>query len=141
MKGKKIPYSLPGTERKTPMLLRLFILFTLVPVAELYLLIKIGSYLGAVNTVAVVIITAFIGAYLARLEGVRTVMKVRDSLSQGVMPTDELVDALMIFGASVVLLTPGFITDILGFLILIPATRKSIRTWLKHRLKEWMIHH
>lgn len=120
------------------MLLKLFLAFTLIPVAEIYLLIKIGGRIGALNTVVLVVATAFAGAYLARLQGTQTMVRVRTSLQQGIMPTDELVDALLIFAAGIVLLTPGFVTDAFGLLLLIPETRAVFKRYLKHRFDTWM---
>ena len=96
------------------MFLKLFLAFTLIPVAEIYVLIKIGTSIGALNTVALVLITAFAGAYLARLQGINTMLKFRANLQQGIVPAEELIDAIIIFIAGIVLLTPGFITDLAG---------------------------
>lgn len=123
------------------MLLKLFLAFTLIPVAEIYLLIKVGSFLGAFNTVAIVIITGFLGAYLARMQGMQTMYRVQSHLHQGNMPTEELVDALLIFVAGVILLTPGFITDIAGLLLLFPATRQRFKRFLKARFDQWIKQH
>jgi len=118
------------------MLLRLILAFTLIPVAEIYLLIKLGGFIGALNTVLVVIATAVAGAYLARLEGTRTLMQIRHNLDRGLMPAEDMFDALLIFAAGVVLLTPGFITDAAGLLVLLPATRKLLKSWLKKKFSE-----
>jgi len=107
----------------TDMLLKLFLAFALIPVLEIYLLIKIGYYLGAFNTVIVVIVTALLGASLARHEGIRTMTRVREGLNRGELPADEMLDAVLIFIAGIVLLTPGFITDLAGMAILIPNSR------------------
>ena len=117
------------------MLLKLFLAFTIIPVVELYLLIKIGSIIGAIPTILIVIGTGFLGAYLARVQGLKTMWKVRDNLSQGIMPAEELLDALLIVVAGVVLLTPGFLTDFLGFSLLIPASRNLIKRWLRKQLE------
>ncbi|MBW2038792.1 MAG: FxsA family protein [Deltaproteobacteria bacterium] len=120
------------------MLLKLFLAFTLIPVAEIYLLIKVGSSIGAVNTVILVIVTGFVGAYLARLQGMQTMFRVRSSLQQGIMPAEELVDALLIFVAGVVLLTPGFLTDAAGLLLLFPKTRYYFKRLLNQKLDQWI---
>ena len=93
------------------MLFKLFLFFTLIPMAELYILIHIGGIIGGLNTVLLVIITGFIGAYLARMEGLNTMMKVRRNLNQGLMPAEELLDAFIILVAGLVLITPGLLTD------------------------------
>ena len=120
------------------MLLKLFLAFTLIPFLELYLLIKIGYYLGAFNTILVVILTGFLGAYLAKLQGIKTMTRVRQSLNRGELPAEEMVDALLIFVAGVVLLTPGFITDLAGIGILIPGTRSWFKRWLRKKFDKWI---
>jgi len=120
------------------MLLKLFMAFTLIPVAEIYLLIKMGTVIGAFHTVLLVVLTGFIGAYLARMQGMRTMMRVRASLQQGITPTDDLIDALLIFIAGIVLLTPGFITDASGLLILYPYTRRIFKQFLSRRFERWI---
>jgi UPF0716 protein FxsA len=120
------------------MLLKLFLAFTLIPFLEIYLLIKIGSYIGAFNTVLVVIMTGFLGAYLARHEGIRTMIRVRETLQRGELPADEMLDAVLIFIAGIVLLTPGFITDLAGVAILVPNTRVRLKRWLRRKLDQWI---
>ncbi|MCF8109280.1 MAG: FxsA family protein [Desulfohalobiaceae bacterium] len=120
------------------MFFKLILAFTLIPVAEIYLLIKLGGAIGALNTVLVVILTAVTGAALARLEGARTLLQLRSNMEQGVMPAGELLDALLIFVAGVVLLTPGFLTDAAGLLLLVPVTRRLIKQWLKKRIQHTM---
>jgi UPF0716 protein FxsA len=119
------------------MLLKLFLAFTIIPVLEIYLLIKLGSFLGALNTVIIVILTGIIGAYLAKLEGLHTMTKVREALNRGEMPAEGMLDALLILVAGIVLLTPGFLTDIAGLLILIPQTRLLFKRWLRKKFDEW----
>jgi len=120
------------------MLLKLFLAFTLIPVLEIYLLIKVGTYLGAFETVMIVIVTGFLGAYLARVQGLQTMMKVKESLNRGELPAEELLDALLIFFAGVVLLTPGFVTDMTGLLVLYPQTRRLFKKWLRKKFDEWV---
>jgi UPF0716 protein FxsA len=119
-------------------LLKLFLAFTLIPFLEIYLLIKIGSYLGAFNTVMIVILTGFLGALLARYQGLQTMQRVRESLDGGEMPAEELLDALLIFLAGIVLLTPGFLTDLAGLLILTPQTRLLFKRWLRKKFDQWI---
>jgi UPF0716 protein FxsA len=118
------------------MLLKLVLAFTLIPIAEIYFLIKLGGAIGAINTILVVIITALTGAYLARLEGLKTMIQIRGHLEQGLMPTEEMFDALLIFIAGIVLMTPGFLTDIAGLLVLIPKSRKHIKAWIKSKVSQ-----
>lgn len=114
----------------------LFLAFTLIPVIEIYLLIRVGEHIGAIRTVLLVIATGFAGAYLARLQGMHTMFRVRASLQQGIMPADELLDALLIFVAGIVLLTPGFMTDAAGLLLLIPETRNIFKRYLKRKFDQ-----
>lgn len=120
------------------MLFKLFLAFTLIPVAEIYLIIKLGSYLGAFNTVAIILLTGILGAALARQQGIATMLRVRQSLAEGIMPKEELVDALLIFVAGAVLLTPGFLTDIAGLLILFPPTRFQLKVYLRKKFDQWI---
>lgn len=120
------------------MLLKLFLAFTLIPFLEIYLLIKIGSYIGAFNTVMVVILTGFLGALLARYQGLQAILRVRESLNRGQIPASEMLDALLIFLAGVVLITPGFLTDIAGLIILIPRTRSLFKVWIRRKFTQWI---
>jgi len=118
------------------MLFKLFLCFTLIPVAELYILIHLGGIIGGLNTVMLVIITGFIGAYLARMEGLNTMIKVRRNLNQGLMPAEELLDALIILIAGLVLITPGLLTDTAGLLLLWPHTRNMFKRFLRKKCDE-----
>jgi UPF0716 protein FxsA len=120
------------------MLLKLFLAFTLIPFFEIYLLIKIGYYLGAFNTILVVIVTGLLGAYLAKLQGIKTMTRVRESLNRGELPAEQMLDAVLIFVAGIVLLTPGFITDLAGIAILIPNTRFWFKRWLRKKFDQWI---
>ncbi|SVA97267.1 uncharacterized protein METZ01_LOCUS150121 [marine metagenome] len=117
------------------MLLKLFLAFTIIPIIEIYLLIEIGSMFGALTAVALVILTGFLGAFLARMQGLQTLYRIQESLREGRMPSGELLDALLIVIAGLVLLTPGFLTDSAGFLLLIPATRNAIKNWLRRQIE------
>ena len=120
------------------MFFKLFLAFTLVPFIEIYLLIKIGAQVGAFNTILIVILTGLLGASLARLEGIKTMTKVRDSLNRGDLPAEEMLDAMLIFVAGVVLLTPGFITDLTGLALLVPQARFWFKRWLRKKFDEWL---
>jgi UPF0716 protein FxsA len=120
------------------MFIKLFLAFTLIPVIEIYLLIKLGSIFGALNTIILVIVTGFTGAYLARMQGMQTMLRVRQNLQMGIKPTEELVDAVIIFVAGIVLLTPGFLTDATGLFLLFPVTRNHFKRWLKYKINQWV---
>ena len=117
------------------MLLKLFLAFTIIPIIEIFLLIEIGSMFGALTAVALVILTGFFGAFLARMQGLQTLYRIQESLREGRMPSGELLDALLIGIAGLVLLTPGFLTDSAGFLLLIPTTRNTLKNWLRRQIE------
>jgi UPF0716 protein FxsA len=117
---------------------RLLLMFTLIPLAELYLLIKIGGLIGALPTILIVIGTGVLGAYLARQQGFHVWGRIQTEMQMGRFPAEEMLDGLLIFAAGVVLITPGVLTDITGILILIPLTRFHIRNWIKRKLQRMM---
>lgn len=119
------------------MLFKLFLCFTLIPAVEIYLLVKIGTVIGSFNTVLLVIATGFFGAWLARMEGLNTMFKVRQSLERGIMPEEELMDALIIFFAGILLIAPGLLTDVFGLLLLWPVTRNTFKLFLRQKMKEF----
>lgn len=121
------------------MFFRLFLLFTIVPLVELYLLIKLGTIMGALPTVGVVIATAIVGAYLVRLQGLFVLLRMREQVNQGKFPGEALIDGFLLLVAGALLVTPGLLTDSLGFLILVPATRHHIKTWLKKKIMEYIM--
>lgn len=106
------------------MFVKLLMLFTIVPVVELYILVKVGEEIGTMNTVALVIITGIAGASFAKSQGAQIISKIRSSLNQGQMPGKELLQGAMVLAGGILLLTPGFLTDLLGLSMLIPLTRK-----------------
>ena len=117
------------------MFLKLFLAFTLIPLVEIYLLIKLGQNFGAITSILLVIFTGILGAYLAKMEGLRTLLRLQETLREGGMPGEELLDALLIALAGLVLITPGFVTDLIGFLLLIPFTRMLVKSWLKEKMR------
>lgn len=117
------------------MFLRLLLLFTLVPMIELSLLINLGSYIGPLATLALVALTGVIGVSLAREQGFIVISKVRNSLDRGKLPADSLIEGLLILIGGVMLLTPGLLTDIAGFSLIIPLTRRIIKEVVKDKFK------
>jgi len=113
----------------------LVLLFVLVPAIELMLLIEIGGHIGAGNTILIIVLTGILGAYLARLQGFLVFQKIQNDLNRGIMPNSQMIDGLMILVGGIVLLTPGFITDIFGFLLLIPLTRSLIKKWFSRKFE------
>jgi len=118
------------------MLLRLILLFTLIPLIELSLLIELGRQIGLGSTLAIVIITGITGAYLARYEGFRVIHQIRQDLSKGRIPAESLIDGFIILAGGLLLLTPGLLTDAIGFIALIPVTRNYLKQYLKRKFKQ-----
>ena len=102
----------------------LFLLFIGLPALEIFLLIKIGGQVGALNTVALIFLTAIIGIYFAKLQGIQTLRSGMVNLYQNKVPVYEIMSGASIAFAALLLIIPGFFTDLIGFLLLIPFTRK-----------------
>ncbi len=117
------------------MFLRLLALFILLPLVELALLIQIGRSIGLIWTLALVIVTGFLGAALARRHGVRAWLAIQDELRAGRVPAAALADGLLILVGGLVLLTPGLITDLFGFALLLPVTRNAFKKRLRARFE------
>ena len=98
----------------------------LIPIIEIYLFIKIGSQIGAINTIILIFITAIIGVYYAKYEGINTLRSGINQIIKNQMPAQELISGAAIAFAAVLLIIPGFATDIFGFLLIMPITRKLI---------------
>lgn len=111
---------------------RLLLLFILTPLVELWLLMLVGSQLGPTPTIALVLGTGALGATLSRRQGLRTWLTIQKQMQQGKLPADAMLDGLMIFVAGLLLITPGILTDVVGFSLLVPLVRQGLR----HRLRE-----
>lgn len=105
------------------MFFKLFLVFTIIPIVELYLLIKIGGMIGALNTVLIILLTATVGAYLAKSQGFIVIQKIQQALQAGRLPGHELLHGLFVLIGGFLLLTPGFLTDIIGVSMLLPISR------------------
>ena len=103
-----------------------FILFIGLPALEIFLMIKIGGEVGALNTIALIFLTAIVGVYFARLQGIQTLKSGMVNLYQNKLPVYEMLSGASIAIAALLLIIPGFFTDFVGFLLLIPFTRKII---------------
>jgi UPF0716 protein FxsA len=121
------------------MFFRLLILFISVPIIELFLLIEVGKKISWELTVLIIFITAIIGARLTKIQGSQTIRNVQSALRMGKIPHREVLDGLMILVAGAILLTPGFLTDFVGFCLLIPKLRSYLRKFLKNFLTNKMI--
>jgi len=108
----------------TSTFLKFFSLFLIVPFIELYFLIKIGGMIGALNTVLIILITASLGAYLAKSQGLYVFRQIQETMNQGRIPGNELLNGLFVLIGSFALLFPGFLSDIIGITMLIPKTRE-----------------
>ena len=101
----------------------LFLFFVIVPIIEITVLIHIGELLGAWPTIAIVIFTAWLGAKNVRQQGIATLQSVQNKMSHGEMPSGEIITGLLLLIAGILLVTPGFVTDIFGLLLLVPKIR------------------
>lgn len=117
------------------MWIRLLLAFTLIPVLELWLLLRIGSWLGAGATVALVVLTGVVGATLARREGVHAWSAVQTELAAGRLPGRKLIEALLVLLAGIVLVTPGVLTDAAGLLLLVRPLRGRLVRKLEERYR------
>lgn len=122
------------------MSIRLILLFTALPLIEIYLLVEVGAAIGPLPTVLVVAGTGVVGAMLARQEGISVLRRTREKLQEGELPAEELVDGMILLVSGAFLLTPGIITDVIGLIGLIPWFRRGLmnysRRWFK---REWDI--
>ena len=112
------------------MLPLLFVLFIAMPILEIFVLIKVGSSLGVWTTIAIVILTAVIGSYMLRAQSLATIRSVQDKLNTGQVPAIQMFEGIALLVGGIFLLTPGFITDAIGFFCLFPPTRR----WLLSRV-------
>jgi UPF0716 protein FxsA len=113
----------------------LVLLFILVPIAELYVIIQVGHVLGVVNTLALLVLISFVGAWLMKREGLGVLRRAQRQVDAGMVPGRELVDGALIVLAGALLLAPGFITDAAGLLLLLPPVRAAMRSVARRRLE------
>lgn len=114
---------------------RLLLLFIALPALELLLLIELGTRIGSLETIAIIVLTGIAGASMARNQGLKVLSHVQEQLAKGEMPTDSLVDGIMILVASALLVTPGILTDAVGFLCLVPGFRSLVKAEVVRRFK------
>ena len=110
-----------------------FLLFVVAPLVELYVIIVVGSHIGALNVIGWLILDALIGAWLIKYAGLRTLNRFRQQVQAGKTPTRELADGVCLLAAGGLLLAPGFISDAVALLLLFPPTRALARKWLMNR--------
>lgn len=116
-------------------MIQLLLLFVVLPIVELGLLLELAELIGGWSTLALILATGFLGAFLARRQGLGVLRKVRAELDEGRIPAGSIVDGIIILIAGAVLITPGVLTDIAGFLCLIPYTRRLIKGVLRRRFE------
>ncbi len=113
------------------MFFKLLLIFILVPLIELFILLEISQYIGVFTTVLIIALTGAAGVSIAKRQGYQVINNIKSNLNSGRMPTDDLISALLILIGGVTLLTPGFITDITGFLLILPGSRDLIAAVVK----------
>ncbi len=114
----------------------LILAFVCMPIIELVVLFKVYQAFELGPTLAIVILTGIVGAYLARAQGMMVLRQTQQDLAEGRMPAPRLIDGVMILVAGVLLVTPGLVTDSAGFLLLVPPVRVAIRMWMRRKLEE-----
>lgn len=117
------------------MLLRLFALFVITPVVEMALLIELGKRIGTLQTIGIIVLTGIVGASLAKSQGLRILRNIKESVHNGEMPHNHLIEGVLILIGGALLITPGILTDTAGFVLVIPWTRRLIRERLKKYFK------
>ena len=121
----------------TPVRVRIFPLllaiFLVVPIIEIYLLIQVGGIIGAIPTIGLVVLTAVIGAALLRAQGLQTYLRFNQAMGEGRLPATEIMEGIALLIGGALLLTPGFFTDFIGFICLLPFTRRGLILWLTAR--------
>jgi len=116
-------------------LARILALFIAVPFIELILLIEIGKRIGTANTLLLIVLTGIVGGLMARSQGLTILGRIRDDLARGEVPAVGLVDGLLVLVGGALLLTPGLITDAVGFSFLLPPVRQVIKAWARKKLE------
>ena len=118
------------------MLMRLILLFTLIPIVELAILFKLNNYIGFTYTIGIVFLTGIVGAYMAKSQGRMILMRIKWEMQEGRMPGEELLNGLCVLIGGVMLLTPGILTDTIGFILVFPVTREIVKLYIKAKLKK-----
>ena len=126
------------------MFIRLLILFTCIPLLEVYVLIEAGRQIGVIPTILMILLTGAAGAWLARTQGIELIQRIQRQMAAGEMPGEVLLDGAMVLIGGLLLLTPGFCTDLAGFTFLAPVTRGFWRNllvrWVKKSMEQGQIH-
>jgi UPF0716 protein FxsA len=115
------------------MLAKLFLLFTIIPIIELFVLIPLGGAIGVGPTIAIIVATGIIGAWLGKKQGLEAYRRIQEDLATGQLPGDAIMDGLLVLIACTLLVTPGVLTDAVGLTLLIPPARKPLKKWMRGR--------
>ena len=116
----------------------LILLFILIPAGEIGVLLLSGEIIGIIPTILMIILTGVIGSYVARKQGLETIRLAQAQLNRGMIPGEALLDGICILVGGVLLLSPGFITDVFGIILLAPPTRKYVKKLLTKTLTKWL---
>ncbi len=117
------------------MFLLLAILFLVVPIVELYVIVQVAGGIGVLETIGLLIVVSIVGAWLVRHQGMSVLRRIQQQVRAGQMPTKQLVDGALILFAGALMLTPGFVTDAVGVLLLVPPSRAVVRGTLMRRFR------
>jgi len=120
------------------LLSKLLLLFIVVPLLEMVIIIKVGQYIGLGYTLVSIIVLGILGALIAKQQGLRILFKIKDDLARGQLPAQELLDGLLVLIGSVLLITPGLVTDAVAFFFLLPSTRSLIKLFLRKKLEKML---
>ncbi len=118
------------------MFFKLFLVFIILPIIELALLIRIGILIGVFYTIVLIFITAIVGSFMVRREGLSVLYRFQENFARGVFPAEELFDGALILIAGALLITPGILTDFIGFLLVFSPSRAVIKHWIKGYIRK-----
>jgi UPF0716 protein FxsA len=114
-------------------LVLLAVAIIVVPLVELYVIVQVGQAIGVLETIALMLVVSFVGAWLAKHEGTWVWVRIREQVAAGRVPSNELIDGALILAGGLLLLTPGFVSDVVGLVVLFPPTRLVVRRLVKRR--------
>jgi UPF0716 protein FxsA len=117
----------------------LFFIFIVVPIVELYVIVQVADVIGVLETIALLIVVAILGSWLLKRQGMAAWSRFRLAMAEGRVPTEEITDGMMIMFGGALLLTPGFVSDALGFVLLFPPTRAVVKAASRRTIKRWVL--
>jgi UPF0716 protein FxsA len=113
----------------------LFLIFLVVPFVELFVILQVGRAIGALDTIALLVVVSMVGAWLVKREGLAVLRRAQERMARGAVPGTEVIDGVLILLAGALLITPGFLSDALGVLLLLPPVRAGVRHTVSRRLR------